>query len=91
MSVYKNAVGLTIIAECGISIAAATTRQIKYRKPDGTTGAWTAAQYSTTSIYYNTVAGDLDFVGDLQIQAYVVTPSWTLHGDICRLSVLDNL
>jgi hypothetical protein len=91
MSVYKNSIGIKLIAECGTDITAATTRQIKYRKPDGTSGAWTATQESGTSISYTVVSGDIDFTGDLQIQAYVITPTWTLYGDIARLTVLDVL
>ena len=91
MSVYKNATGLKIIVECGTDISAATTKQIKYRKPDGTGGAWTADAESSTSLSYTTVAGDVNQAGDLQLQAYVVTPSWTLYGDIARLPVLDTL
>jgi hypothetical protein len=91
MSVYKNSIGIKLIAECGADITAATTRQILYRKPDGTRGAWTAAQESGTSISYTVVSGDIDFTGDLQIQAYVITPTWTLYGDIARLTVLDVL
>jgi hypothetical protein len=91
MSVYKNSIGIKLIAECGTDITSATTRQILYRKPDGTRGAWTATQESSTSISYTVVSGDIDFTGDLQIQAYVITPTWTLYGDIARLTVLDVL
>jgi hypothetical protein len=91
MSVYKNSIGIKLIAECGTDITAATTRQIKYRKPDGTSGAWTAVQETGTSISYTVVSGDIDFTGDLQIQAYVITPTWTLYGDVARLTVLDVL
>jgi len=91
MAVYKGSIGLKIILECGTTISAATTRQIKYRKPDGTASAWTAAQETTTSISYTTISGDIDFTGDLQLQAYVITPTFTLYGDICRLAVLDVL
>jgi len=91
MAVYKDAVGLPIALECGTDITAATTRQIKYRKPDGTTGTWTAVQATSTKISYTTVAGDMNFSGDIYLQAYVVTPSWTLYGDITWLTVLDIL
>lgn len=91
MAVYKDAVGVKIILECGTTITAATTKQIKYRKPEGITGAWTAAQETSTSISYTTVAGDLSFSGDIQLQAYVITPTWTLYNDITRLTVLDIL
>lgn len=91
MAVYKNSIGIKIILDCGADITAATLRQIKYRKPDGTSGIWIANQETNTSISYTIIAGDLDFSGTIRFQAYVTTPTWTLHGDIVRLKVLDTL
>lgn len=91
MSVFKGSVGLEIPLDVGTTITGATTLQIKYRKPDGTSGAWTATEKTSTSISYTTVSGDLDFTGDIKLQAYVVTATWTLYGDIVRLTVYDVL
>ena len=92
MSVFKGTIGQKIILSVGVDISAATTRQIKYRKPDGTTGAWTAIEESTTSISYTTTAvTDLNISGTWQLQAYVITPSWTTHGEIVRLKVKETL
>ena len=54
-----------------ISIAGASTLQIKFRKPSGTviTRTATAVSGSDTSITYTTVAGDLDEVGIFCVQA----------------------
>ena len=92
MSVFKGAIGQKIILNVGVDISAATTRQIKYWKSDGTSGAWTAAEESSTSISYTTTAAsDLNIVGEWRLQAYVVTPDWTDHGDIMRLVVKNTL
>jgi len=92
MSVFKGAIGQKIILNVGVDISAATTRQIKYWRSDGTSGAWTAAEESSTSISYTTTsASDLSIVGLWKLQAYVVTPDWTDHGDIVRIDVKNTL
>ena len=92
MSVFVGDLGVKIILDCGTSIAAATTRTIKYRKPGGEVKSWTGTQETTTTISYTTTAAtDLDEAGTWQLQAYVVTPSWTLSGRIARLKVLATL
>lgn len=91
-SVNVGAIGQKIILNVGVNIAAATTRWIEYLKPDGTSSYWTAVQETTTSISYTTTAAtDLDVSGSWQLQAYVVTPTWTDHGCICRLTVKATL
>lgn len=91
-SVYVGAIGQKIILNVGVDISAATTRRIKYLKPDGTSSYWTAAQETTTSISYTTTAAtDFDVSGSWQIQAYIVTPTWTDHGCIARLTVKATL
>lgn len=92
MSVFVGALGKKIVLNVGVDISAATTRQIKYEKPDGTTGYWTAVEESTTSISYTTTAAtDLDDKGNWKLQAYIVTPTWTDHGNIARMTVKETL
>lgn len=93
-SVYVGAIGQKITLRVGVDISTATTRQIKYRRPDGTLSNWTAAQESTTSISYTTTA-DTDLPigsdGDWKLQAYIVTPTWADHGEVARLRVKETL
>ena len=90
MAVFLNTVGKKIVLRVGVDISAATTRQIKYEKPSGTTGYWTAAQESTTSISYTTTAAtDLNEEGNWKLQAYIVTPTWTEHGNVTRMRVKE--
>jgi len=92
MSVFIGAIGKKIVLNVGVNISAATTRQIKYEKPSGTTGYWTAVEESTTSISYTTTAAtDLNEDGNWKLQAYIVTPTWTDHGNIARMLVKETL
>lgn len=92
MAVFVGAIGQKIILNVEADISAATTRQIKYEKPDGTSGYWTAVEESTTSISYTTTAAtDLNLDGNWELQAYVVTPAWTDHGNIARMLVKKAL
>ena len=90
MAVFVNTVGKKIVLRVGVDISAATTRQIKYEKPSGTTGYWTAVEESTTSISYTTTAAtDLNEDGNWRLQAYIVTPTWTEHGNVTRMRVKE--
>jgi len=92
MYVYSEVIRLKIILNVGVNIDASTTRRIKYRKPDGTSGYWSAAIESSTSISYTTTSiYDLDLKGNWKLQAYIITPTWTNHGDIRRLNVKEHL
>jgi len=92
MYVYQGAIGQKITLNIGVSIVGASVRQIKYEKPDGTDGYWTAAQESATEISFTTtVVTDLDKIGNWKLQAYIVMPTWTDHGDIARLTVKKHL
>lgn len=92
-AVYKGDIGVKIVLDCGLDISTATTKQIKYRKPRGDAGAWTATLESDNASlsYTTTAATDLSEVGTWRLQAYVVTPTFTESGEICHLSVLDPL
>lgn len=59
-----------------VSVADATTKQIRLEKPDGTDSAKPAAFHTDGTdgvIQYTTVAGDLDVAGAWKAQAYVET------------------
>ena len=92
MSIFVGAIGQKIVLNVEVGISAATTRRIKYQKPDGTNGYWTAAEESTTSISFTTtVITDLNDDGNWKLHAYVITPVWTNHGDITRMLVKETL
>jgi len=62
-----------------VDISSATTKQITFRKPDGTVVTQTAAWYTDGTdgiLQYTTVDGDLDTVGFWKIQARIIMPTW---------------
>lgn len=90
--VFEGTVGQKIILDVGVDITAATTKQIKYKKPNGPTQVWTATEETSTSISYTTTAAsDIRGPGMWLLQAYIVTPTWTDHGDVDRLLVKETL
>lgn len=73
-----------------IDISSATTKQILFRKPDGTILTKTAiftTDGSDGSVYYITLAGDLDVTGDWNYRAKVVTTETTHESSTCDLKV----
>lgn len=98
--IHVGAVGVilraTIVDQDGTaqSVAAATTKQIKLEKPDGTKAAKTAAFYTDGTdgiIQYTTIAGDLDGAGDWKAQTYVETPTRIIPGSIHTFTVEGNI
>jgi hypothetical protein len=71
--VYLNQDSLRIILVTEVDITGATVRQIKYKKPSGTTGNWTATELDPTagSIYYDLTGTELDESGTWKLWAYV--------------------
>ncbi|MFW6341377.1 MAG: hypothetical protein ACOC0Q_10950 [Wenzhouxiangella sp.] len=85
--------GIVIMLATGISAASAQA-QILYRKPDGTTGAWTGTAYDTDGeqgISYTTQPGDLDQAGTWTLQARIDTGSTVLTGEASRLTVRSRI
>jgi len=73
---------------------ALTVKQIKFKKPDGTTVTKAASFTSDGSdglLRYVTVDGDLDMTGAWQMQAYVEKLSWQGHSEIHYFHVHRNL
>lgn len=90
--IYKDDIGVKIVLETDIDISAYTTIEIHYRKPGGDSGTWTATiESGNTSLSYTSVSGDINEAGTWRLQAYVITPTWTQHGEIARMNVLSNL
>jgi hypothetical protein len=91
VSVMKGAIGLKIILTTTASVVGATVRKIRYQKPSGAVGEWTAVQETGTSISFTTtVASDLDEAGDWNLQAYVEN-GWKLPGTQDVLHVDENI
>ena len=85
-------IGTKITLNCVEDISTSTAWIIKYKKPDGTIGQWTAIYEATTSIYYVTEEDALDQAGRWTLQAYVELGStWIGRGEVGYLSVMPNI
>jgi len=87
--------GTRVKLDCGEDISTATVMRVKYEKPDGTDGYWTAAldlsDADTETIYYDTLAADFDQSGRWRLQSYIEMPGWAGHGEIVYLRVYDPI
>lgn len=93
MVIALGAEGVRIHADCVNDISAASVTRIKYKKPDGTTGFWTASKGSTnvtvdgeileanTYIYFDTVTDSVDAIGTWLVQAYIEMGTLKTHGN----------
>lgn len=87
--IYVGDIGTEILLDTGVNITTATVHNIKYKKPDGTTGTWTGTVKDFTKISYTVQAADLDQAGTYTLQAYVVmvgywsgeTVTFIVYGD----------
>ena len=75
-------------------VSGATTKNIILKKPDGTK-LTKAASFSTDGtdgyIEYTTIAGDIDTVGDWELQAYIEEVSGGWYTDTANFKVYSNL
>ena len=80
--IFKGDIGTKIILNTNTDLATGSVFKIYYRKPDGTTGSWTAQKESDNkSISYTTqVVSDLDIAGTWVIQSYVEISGWKGYG-----------
>ena len=75
-------------------ISTATTKQMIFSKPDGTTLTKTAVfgtDGSNGVVEYVSVDGDLNMAGTWHLQVYVVTPAGEWRTDVGHFRVYDNL
>lgn len=88
--IYVGDVGTVITLDVGEDVSTATTMDIVYKKPDGTTGTWNATLSGTTKIQYTTVSGDIDESGKWYVHAYIVLPSWSGIGETASFEVYEE-
>ena len=97
--IHKNDVGTVFVATimdaaAVINISTATTKQLLFRKPNGTVltkaGAFTT-DGSDGKLQYTTIAGDLSDVGGWSLQAKLIFPAGTWYSDVHRFEVHKNV
>lgn len=71
--IYLNQSSLRIHLTTGVDITGATVTQIKFKKPSGSTGEWTASvdDVGAGSIYYDLTGTELNEAGTWTLWAYV--------------------
>lgn len=74
-------------------VSTATTKEIIFRRPDGTTLTKTASLTTDGTdgyIEYSSVNGDLDMLGVWELQARIVKGGNDWHGTVKKFRVLRN-
>lgn len=86
---YVGDEGTVFEVDVGTDISAASTTNLKVKKPDGSEVTWTGAANGSTNtqIDYTIVADDLDQAGRYKLQSYVVTASWDGLGETAEFVV----
>ena len=72
-TIFVDQSKLRIQLTTNVDITGATELLIKYKKPSGATGSWTATSSDDTSgvIYYDLTGSELDMKGNWTFWAYV--------------------
>ena len=77
-----------------VDLSSATTKQLVFKKPSGTTVTKTAAFLTDGTdgiIEYTTQSGDIDVAGNWKVQANLVLTSWTGHTEAVSFRVVAAL
>ncbi len=77
-----------------VDISGATTKQMKFKKPDGSIETRTAS-FQTDGVdgvlTYTTQAGDMNVIGLWELQCYIVVGPQSWHTSTTMFRVSDNL
>jgi len=84
---------LSIKLDTGVNLATigATSLAIKYQKPSGATGSWSASITETTKLIYNFANSDLDETGLWKAQAFFTVSGKNAFCDIITFDVTQKL
>lgn len=84
---------LSIKLDTGVNLSSvgATNLAIKYKKPSGATGTWSASITETTKLIYNFTNTDLDEIGLWSAQAYFTVAGKNAYCDITNFDVTQKL
>lgn len=99
MPIHKNDIGTVfqfVLTRDGATfdVSTASVKQVRFRDSDDYV-VTRAAEFTTNGadgkLQYTTLDGDLDCVGTLRLQAYVVLPSGAWSSDIIDVEIAENL
>ncbi len=78
-----------------VDISGASTKDLNFLKPDGTTTLNKNGSFTTDGtdgkLRYTTISGDLDTAGTWQIQAHVILGGGAWKSDIIEFNVFANI
>lgn len=92
-TIFKNQNKLRLKLTTSVDITGATSKLIKYKKPDGTEGQFTAASLddSTGVIYYDFTGTELDQAGRWEFWAYITfSDSRVAPGEKITIEVIEE-
>lgn len=84
---------LSIVLDTNVNLSAigAANLSIKYKKPSGETGTWSASITETTKLIYNFTNADLDEIGLWQAQAFFTVAGKNAYCDITNFEITQKL
>lgn len=91
MSVFQNQGLLALKLDTGQDVSSASVKRILYRKPDGSSGYWTATQEGTSVLVYNLLNTDLDQIGVWTFQAFVTIAGKNGYGEYVQKEIKTKL
>ncbi len=77
-----------------VSIVGATTKNIIFEKPDGTTVTQAGSFFTDGSdgvLQYASIANDLNQGGKWRLQGHIILPSGAWHSDVVNFKIYDTL
>lgn len=97
--VHKSDIGTVFVVTVkdggsALDISGATTKEIFFQVPDGTTLTKTAAfttDGTNGKIQYTTISGDLSVTGQWKLQAHVINASGEWRSDLSPFTVHENI
>lgn len=87
--IHVEDVGVQITLNTGIDLTTASNTVIKYIKPSGAVGEWTATT-DGNNIQYTTIEGDIDEEGNWIFQGYTEHEGWKGHTEITAKEYIGN-
>jgi hypothetical protein len=81
---------IRIVIETDTDISSADSAEIRYQKPSGEIGAWSASVTGDV-IEYNTLEGDIDEPGIWHMQGYIDMGSWKGSTSVVKFTMGRSL
>jgi len=91
--IYVGQESLDLILNTNTDLSTASNLKVKYKKPDDSTGSWTATLYNTTYIKKAFIAagGELDQAGTWTFWAYAtMSDGREIPGDPAKVTVREQ-